>query len=225
MPQGGRAPPKKAAAADASQLPKAAGTKDSWQRSSGAFSGAAKKDYLKWKRQQKAARVASSSDDEAARTQHQQSANHGALSADAARPLQYRALYPVPAEPFCMPAASAQSHDHLSDSSTAAPFAAAAAPAASAEEGGGPAAAVVYTPRLDPAEVGFTPAGFQLDMPARPQWQVRRAAQPHNAQKKALHTQQAPCTVANGMLPRGGGQSHRPRRGRNCGGAPVHAQP
>jgi hypothetical protein len=31
---------------------------------------------------------------------------------------------------------------------------------------------VDYMPRLKPAEVGFTPEGFELDMPTRPAWQV-----------------------------------------------------
>jgi hypothetical protein len=31
---------------------------------------------------------------------------------------------------------------------------------------------VVYMPRLNPAEVGFTAEGFELDMPTRPAWQV-----------------------------------------------------
>jgi hypothetical protein len=31
-------------------------------------------------------------------------------------------------------------------------------------------------PRLDPAEVGFTPEGFELDMPTRPNWQVSRSS-------------------------------------------------
>lgn len=188
MPQGGRQPPKKAGSATAQ--PKAA-EKDNWQRSSGAFSGAAKKDYLQWKRQQKAARAASSVDDEAVgRQQHPSrqkpscwSANEGSLTADAAQPLRYCPLYAVHAVPFCMPAASAQPDDNLSVTSTAVHVAAAsgaphaassterAAPVASTDSSG-PAAAVVYMPRLDPVEVGFTPAGCQLDMPTRPQWQV-----------------------------------------------------
>jgi hypothetical protein len=189
MPQGGRQPPKKAGSATAQSK---AAEKDNWQRSSGAFSGAAKKDYLQWKRQQKAARAASSGNDEAVgRQQHPSSqkpscwsANEGSLSADAAQPLRYRPLYAVPAEPFCVPAPSAHPLDHLTVTSTAGTGAAGSvsiclagsnepgAPVASTD-GSGRAASVVYMPRLDPREVGFTPAGFQLDMPTRPQWQVR----------------------------------------------------
>jgi hypothetical protein len=40
----------------------------------------------------------------------------------------------------------------------------------------GEPARVTYMPRVDLAEVGFTPDGFTLTMPTRPRWQVGAAA-------------------------------------------------
>lgn len=146
MPQGGRQPPSRkkaapvsaAAEAQHSKPGKTADTDKEWQRSSGAFSGAAKKDYLKWKRQQKAARGDSSSDEEPVQQQrsHQQQPgrmpgsparqqqapvsqpqhqHHQQLQRappnvkDAAEPLRYRPLAAVPAAPFSMSAHHATS--------------------------------------------------------------------------------------------------------------------
>lgn len=183
MPQGGRTLPPRGPAAG--QPPHAGSSgdkaKEDWQRGSGAFSGAAKKDYLRWKRQQKAARAASSSEDEAGQQQQQQRsrlAHHASPAADA-RPLQYRPLFAVPAEPF-----STSTTLPPPAESTAAPpaTAAPAAPAAAGSVAGAATAGtthssseVTYMPRLSPEEVGFTPAGFQLGMPTRPHWQVSLA--------------------------------------------------
>jgi hypothetical protein len=187
-----------------------------WQRSSGGFSGAAKKEYLKWKRQQKAARRADSSDDDgdAGSKHHTQRPQHKPASsthmqqptsaqqqpdrqkqrtapsaADAAELLQYRPLAAVPAEPFAMPAQTADS-SASSPTSTTAPGSGPAAAGALDVPGGssigssgrdganvtcsaeGEPARVIYMPRVDLAEVGFTPEGFTLTMPTRAKWQV-----------------------------------------------------
>lgn len=221
MPQGGRAPPKKGAGSQGRSQhtnPDSNTDEKSWQRSSGGFSGAAKKEYLKWKRQQKAARRADSSDDDdavskqqtqqpqrkpasstqqptSAQQQHDRQKQRTAPSAaDAAVPLRYRPLAAVPAAPFVMPA-------HMADTS-ASPTTSAAAPGSGLAAAGAPSAAdgssggsscgssgrntatvmhsaedkaagVTYMPRVDLAEVGFTPEGFTLTMPTRPKWQVR----------------------------------------------------
>lgn len=193
MPQGGRPAPKKKTAVTLSaskQQADASGT--AWQRSSGGFSGSAKKEYLKWKRQQKASRADDDSDGQdppvhanqqdkhkpqaelpeaAAGQQKELQAPHAAASSDdVAQPLHYRPLAAVPAAPFT------NSGDPLSSSAAAGPALQDHAstgqcvveqPVASSND-----QAVTYMPRLDPAEVGFTPEGFLLDMPTRPRWQV-----------------------------------------------------
>lgn len=161
----------------------------SWQRGQGGFSGRAKKDYLKWKRQQKAAAVSGDDSDWAPQVD---SSKHGSVPVaqpalpdahtpayatagaaatagpshawpmntkdDPSLPLQYRPLVAVPAAPFTC----------SSSSSTAGPVGHPTA-AADAETA---VAELVNMPCLDPAEVGFTAEGFQLDMPTRPHWQV-----------------------------------------------------
>lgn len=159
-----------------------------WQRGQGGFSGRAKKDYLKWKRQQKAAAaseddssdfvadegsskqdpsmtVGASSTSKQAPFRPTSSTDAAATSAtkgtyhtwqvnatdDPSLPLHYRPLVSVPAVPF-------SSAEHPVGQLTA---------AANAGE-------CVFMPRLNPAEVGFTLEGFELDMPTRPHWQVSR---------------------------------------------------
>lgn len=192
MPQGGRpAFKKKTAATLCASKQQAEASGPAWQRSSGGFSGSAKKEYLKWKRQQKASRADDDSDGqdppvqpilqdkqkpqselpEAAAGQQQKKLHAPLASAsndDVAQPLHYRPLAAVPAAPFTI------SGDTLSRSAAASPAVQDHAstercieqPLASSDQ------AVTYMPRLDPAEVGFTPEGFLLDMPTRPQWQV-----------------------------------------------------
>lgn len=163
MPQGGgaRLPPRNNKAAQGTDAP---GQGLDWQRSSGGFSGAAKKEYLKWKRQQKAARTQDSSSDDGEQgvQQQQQQPQPSAASStpaeDAAVPLQYRPLAAVPAARFAMLPAAAPAADPE--------------PATAGADDSDVPPAVTYMPRLDPAEVGFTPQGFTLDMPTRPQWQV-----------------------------------------------------
>jgi hypothetical protein len=120
---------------------------------SGAFSGAAKKKYLKQRKANRAAADSSSdndSDSDSKATAPQQHAQHSRSrhrqqSEDVTAPLQYRPLVAVPAAPFSM------RHDASSTPDDD---------------------AVAYMPKLDASEVGWTPEGFELDMPTRPQWQV-----------------------------------------------------
>uniref|UniRef100_A0A383VR41 Guanine nucleotide-binding protein-like 1 n=1 Tax=Tetradesmus obliquus TaxID=3088 RepID=A0A383VR41_TETOB len=204
-----------------------------WQRSQGGFSGKAKKEYLKWKRQQKGAAA-----DVSAEEQQQDSAANGSSSNntqlqagitpaatgsipsvpastqqqhrqqqrardstadDPTQPLQYRPLVAVPAAPFdaAGPAAAAEAaaeptQGTANSAATAAEASTPAAAAAAAEAAA--AAGVVYMPRLDPAEVGFTPEGFALDMPTRPAWQgvVSSAEELHALEEQSfLQWQQA----------------------------------
>lgn len=168
-----------------------------WQRGQGGFSGKAKKEYLKWKRQQKEAAAGPDSqgtDSDAVPSQPagrreagKQAAAPDSSADDPTLPLQYRPLVTVPAAPFIAaaagPAASPAATAHggstagspascstiecvqLQDTRTGQHAAAAVEPASEPE--------LVYMPRLDPSEVGFTAEGFELDMPVRPAWQVR----------------------------------------------------
>lgn len=187
MPQGGRQPHSKqqknkqqpgVTACDSGAA--APATTQKWQRGSGGFSGKAKSDYLKWKRQQKAARTDELSSDE---EQHKQQQVHSrpprtkngqppAASSrrpgDAAQPLHYSPLVAVPAAAFSMAAP-------VQDSGVAA--------GGVLVQGSGnddsahnnsSSTITTYMPRLDPAHVGFTPEGWTLGMPTRPAWQVRR---------------------------------------------------
>lgn len=161
-------------------------------------------EYLKWKRQQKGAAAESSDEEQqqgsatngsssnnthlqagkapaatgsipcapaGTQQQHrQQQRARDSTADDPTQPLQYRPLVALPAAPFTAagPAAAAEA--------AAEPIQGTDNSAATAAEASTPAAAagVVYMPRLDPAEVGFTPEGFALDMPTRPAWQVSR---------------------------------------------------
>jgi hypothetical protein len=211
MPQGGRPTFKKAPAraSGTASAAAAASTEKDWQRSSGAFSGAAKKEYLKWKRHQKAACVDSSSDDEGhqrgsgnqpaaqhaanARQQSQQPPQQqrrrntpaSAPGAEATLPLQYRPLAAISAASFCMTAARATASTAPCAAHTPSGAATDTAGTYSSEGHDSAAAAdpgasqVTFMPRLDPAKVGYTPEGWSLGMPTRPKWQVRPGSESH----------------------------------------------
>jgi hypothetical protein len=93
---------------------------------------------------------------------------------DPTQPLQYRPLVAVPAAPFT--AAAGTSATAATAAAEADDGSGSVVAAEAAAQADGAAAGVLYMPRLDPAEVGFTPEGFALDMPTRPAWQVRRNA-------------------------------------------------
>ena len=186
MPQGGRPAPKKPAAQPRKgQPPSAEGKSTSapWQRSSGGFSGAAKKEYLKWKRQQKAAHAEdASTDDETSPALQQSGAQPSASTASAVpgrsrppaqletatQPLQYRPLTAVPATPFTMAPLTPTTQPQCDIQGTPA--------VDDADCIGGSAPQIQHMPRLVPTEVGFTTGGFALDMPTRPKWQVCKIA-------------------------------------------------
>lgn len=174
-----------------------------WQRRSGGFSGAAKKEYLKWKRQQAAARTDDSSSDEGhaaaesqtvhdggastastgagatAQQRRQRVSPYSSESAEVTAPLCYRPLVAVPAAPFSMSAQQQSSSTELAGSADVADAHSSQPAATSSSQGSAEPvpAQLTYMPRLNPAEVGFTPEGCTLGMPTRPAWQVRACGQ------------------------------------------------